>query len=237
VVAVTGIRAAAAVDTTRAALPGSPCVVGGDDQRTVAVVCDGTASWGEGYEAARLAAREIADALTGGDDVRAAVAAVARRARAEHCQAGEDDPAFSVLVALTEPARARVAWVGDVHALHVRQGRLIARNAPHSLHAQLVGAGRQSWSDAIGARAGAVTVALPGGADWPKDSRLDDLDWRLAPGDRLVLASAQLPRAMGPEQTAAEVSAAATPQEAVARLLALPREREIELAVAVLFVD
>jgi serine/threonine protein phosphatase PrpC len=200
-------------------------------------VCDGTASWGEGQEAARTAARAIADTLVLGGSINAAVESASRRARSLHHPEGEDAPAFSVVVAVVEPPVARLAWVGDVHALHIRDGQVIARNVAHSLAAELVRAGKASWQDAVGAKAGAVTVPLPGTAVWEETARIDQLTWTLSPGDRLLLGSAQLPRAMSPVEAAAEVTVASSPDEAVVRLLARPRERSIELALAVVLVD
>jgi hypothetical protein len=78
---------------------------------------------------------------------------------------------------------------------------------------------------------------LPGGAAWQEAPRLDQVTWTLSPGDSLLLGSAQLPRAMAEAKVAAELTAASTPDEAVARVLAVPRERSIELALAVLLVE
>lgn len=138
------------------------------------VACNGSASWGYGREAASDAARIIKRAveLSGTlDDVIDVVCAASRRARAEFGIAGEDAPAFSVLIALLDDARVELAWVGDVRAELMRGDETVQRIEPHAF---------------VDGDARVVTRPIPGERAWEGEPFLERATWALREGDRFV---------------------------------------------------
>jgi hypothetical protein len=138
------------------------------------VTCNGRASWGYGREAARDATGSIARALTSAADLSTIVdivVAASRRARAEFGIAGEDAPAFSVLVALVGESSIDLAWVGDVHASLERGSATVAQTEPHVF---------------VEGDARVITRPLPGEHAWEREPFLERATWARAEGDRFV---------------------------------------------------
>jgi hypothetical protein len=137
-------------------------------------VCSGRASWGYGREAARDAARVIKRAIEASgtlDDIVDVICAASRRARAEFGIAGEDAPAFSVLIALLDDAKVDLAWVGDVDAALMQGSKTVQRIEPHV------------FADGD---ARVVTCPLPGERAWELEPFLERATWTRSEGDRFV---------------------------------------------------
>ena len=147
----------------------------------VIALCDGSASWGYGKEAARVAAVSIQRAVERAGNLATAdeiVFAASRRARAEFSVAGEDAPVFSVLIVLIGAARVELAWVGDASIQLVREGETVERGEPHVI---------------VAADTRVVTCALPGDVAWEIDRFLAHRVWPLRPGDRVLYAVGDQP--------------------------------------------
>ncbi|MCA1828952.1 MAG: hypothetical protein LC689_18675 [Myxococcales bacterium] len=109
-----------------------PCLVAESEDRPTVVMCDGSGSWDEGELGAQLAVPHLLDRLRddNGSLLDATVSALndVGRAIAPRLTPGYAEGAtFATIVARLSPTQAELVSAGGLQALHLRDGKVIAR--------------------------------------------------------------------------------------------------------------
>lgn len=98
---------------------------------------DGEGSWGLGYEASELAARQLQETLLStpsGYDTDGLASAAAAAGESAWSKLSDDevcDTAFSLGLVFVDSGDMRFAWVGSPLCMLMREERLLYRSAPH----------------------------------------------------------------------------------------------------------
>jgi protein phosphatase/serine/threonine-protein phosphatase Stp1 len=174
-------------------------------------VCDGAG----GHDAGEVASGHVVRALAAIPDgqvqpetVRARLQEAHLALRREAAARGRGAIATTVVVLLASPARFDCLWAGDSRLYLLRQGRLRRITRDHSLVEQLVAEGRiTAAAAAVHPHANIITRAV--GTDAP-ELELDQAGAPLLPGDRLLLCSDGLTRAVEEAAIAALLGTEAT---------------------------
>ena len=164
--------------------------------------------------------------------------AVRRQLQAAHetlRRAGPDanggSPATTVVVVLVSGRHLTCVWIGDSRAYVLRDGRLTRLTADHSLVEEMVRAGRLTDPEAgRHPRGNVITRAIGAG---PEDALIDKVIATIEPGDRILLCSDGLLKAL-PEETIAACTARREPGAALldAALVALASDNVTAVVVA-----
>jgi len=146
-------------------------------------VCDGSASWGPGFEASRLGGRVIAETLLQSTDrtpdrMRRAFTNAQRSTVDAFYKKEEFSPSYGAVAAYVTPEAACIGWAGDCFACVVRQAQIVhytgeeAKALPH----------QNVWATAIV------------GDDRDPETVLMDIagPWDLQSGDYLLLGSSEV---------------------------------------------
>lgn len=176
----------------------------GRGDHAVLGICDGTGSWGDDgvtLPAAVVAAMrtrfgealpaQIDDLI----DVLLRATDEAGRTAAQDPDPMGFDPAFVAVVAHIAGSEVAFAWAGTAQGLVVRAGRIIARTRPHDLGRMMAERGEPLPADSAQLRGIATRIVAPGG---DKRGSAEPLEVQrvasLAPGDAVVLLTADIPR-------------------------------------------
>ena len=196
--------------------------MGGHDNGDVAsdIVIDALATMPDGAAPAAAMAARLGEA-------NAAVAAQAR-------EAGHGTMGATVVALWIRHAVAHLVWAGDSRGYLMRGGHLRLLTHDHTVVQDLVDSGALRPDEAEGhPESHVVTRAVGMGADFEVDS----VSVPLVPGDRLLLCSDGLPRAVTQQEISAIMRSAPTPEEACKTLVTLALEAGAPDNVSVIVVE
>lgn len=187
---------------------------------TLWAVADGMGGYGHGDVASDI----VIDCLETIDDSEAPDAALAarlteanRRVRRRAAEPGMGQMGSTAVAVIVARAVAHLAWVGDARAYLLRRGRLRLLTRDHTLVQDLVDRGELSPDEAERHPESHIVTRAVGGDD---DIDIDQAVQPLVLGDRLLLCSDGLPRAVYDGTVEAILAAAADPAAACDRLVA-----------------
>jgi protein phosphatase/serine/threonine-protein phosphatase Stp1 len=180
-----------------------------------------------GHEAGEVASGMIRDALAAIPDglpagqllgeVRQRIALVHEALREQAARQGHAMIASTIVVLLARDAHFACLWAGDSRLYRLRAGVLEQVSRDHSLVQELVEAGRLKPEEAEGhPRANVITRAV--GADLDDSFEMQKLTDRVMAGDRFLLCSDGLTKAV-PEADIAALIAGAEVGDAPAKLI------------------
>lgn len=210
------------------------------------IVCDGLGGHEDGDVASRLAVEtvvtELRPLLHSGLPVPAGshTSAALIRERAIQVAVGKANDAIrqrsrvglraegkmatTIVLALIMAGTVHVAHVGDSRAYFLQGEHLIQMTRDHSLVAELATNGHISPSEIVGHPRNNVLLRTVGHSDRVET---DQLEWRLHPGDRMLLCSDGLWKAFpSSSELASWLGAAAPPSEICARLVVEANRRD-----------
>lgn len=196
-----------------------------------------------GHEAGQFAAEAVKDALDAVPaelaatealaEVRARVAEVHARLRAEGARRG-GLVATTVVLVLVRDGHFVCLWAGDSRAYLLREGALVPLTRDHSLVRELVDAGTIGAAEAERhPHANVITRAVGAEADGVE---LDKVTGELQAGDRFLLCSDGLTKALDEAEIGASLAAADDGPAERLVLAALARGAEDNVTAAAVFV-
>ena len=167
-----------------------------DPSGTLWAVADGMGGYGNGDIASEMVIDQLETIADDASPIEALVTEITRANQAVHLRAQADgfgQMGSTVVALMIQRAFAYVAWVGDSRAYLLRRGRLRMLTRDHSVVQLMVDRGELTGAEAEGHPESHIVTRAVGGDE---DILVDTVSLPLMPGDRLLLCSDGLTRAV-----------------------------------------
>ncbi len=208
-----------------------------DPSGTLWAVADGMGGYGHGDLASEMVIDQLEAVGDDGPAMESLVTVITRANRAVYERARADgfgQMGSTVVAMMIQHAFAYIAWVGDSRAYLLRNGRLRMLTRDHTVVQIMVDRGELTLAEAEGHPESHIVTRAVGGDD---DILVDTVSLPLLPGDRLMLCSDGLPRAVFEPVIESSLRATSTPETACQALVREALDNGAPDNVSVIVVD